>query len=289
MRLARELDPDGLYDFNHVYSRSGETTHSIAADSVPLSTPIRVGLVDTGADPEHASFAAAQLVERGFHPNGYQPDRHGTQVASLMVGTPPATGQHTLLVADVYGASPTGGSAGAILAALSWMVENRVGVINVSLVGPDNRLLDVAIADLVGRGHLIVAAVGNDGPHAPPLYPAAYPGVVGVTGVDPSGRVLPEAGRGDHVDFAALGRDLRAADLGGGWVLVRGTSFAAPSVARRLATLHATPSRTDAQRALAQLASTSEDLGRPGRDRVYGHGRIDGAQAGVRNTSASAH
>ena len=57
-------------------------------------------------------------------------------------------------------------------------------MINVSLVGPRNALLERVVASLVSRGHLIVAAVGNDGPAAPPLYPAAYDGVVGVTAVD---------------------------------------------------------------------------------------------------------
>lgn len=275
LRRARELDPGGTYDFNHVFSRSGETAEGSGLQPAPLATPIRAGLIDTGVDQSHPALASAQLVARGFHPDGHRADRHGTQVASLLAGGAPAHGRHTLLIADVYGGSPTGGSAGAILAALSWMAENEVAVINVSLVGPDNRLLGVAVGQLIARGHVIVAAVGNDGPNAPPLYPSAYPGVVGVTGIDRSGRVLPEAGRGDHVDFAALGRDLEAAEPGGGRTPVRGTSFAAPAVARLLASAHPAPSVAGADRAMNALVSISEDLGRRGRDPTYGYGRID--------------
>ncbi len=42
---------------------------------------------------------------------------------------------------------------------------------------------------------MIVAAVGNDGPSARPAYPASYPGVLAVTGVDGRNRALIEAGR----------------------------------------------------------------------------------------------
>src|SRR3546814_14600039 len=71
------------------------------------------------------------------------------------------------------------------------------------------------------RGVSVVAAVGNDGPAAPPAYPASYAGVIAVTGIDGRGRVLPEAGRARHVDFAAPGADMNAArtdgGIGGAW------------------------------------------------------------------------
>jgi hypothetical protein len=55
-----------------------------------------------------------------------------------------------------------------------------------------------------------------------------------VTGIDGRNRPLPEAGRALHVDFAAPGADMQAADSAGGKSAVRGTSFAAPLVAGRL-------------------------------------------------------
>ncbi|WP_031310193.1 S8 family serine peptidase, partial [Sphingobium sp. C100] len=69
---------------------------------------------------------------------------------------------------------------------------------------------------------------------APPAYPASYPGVIAVTGIDGRGRLLPEAGRALHVDFAAPGADMQAATMADGKGAVRGTSFAAPLVAGRL-------------------------------------------------------
>lgn len=111
------------------------------------------------------------------------------------------------------------------------------------------------------RGVILVAAVGNDGPAAPPLYPAAYPQVVGVTAVNAQGRVLPEAGRGDQVDYAAPGADMAAAGRAGSFVSVRGTSFAAPLVAGLIGKS-------------GRQGLNAIDAGASGRDAVYGQGVV---------------
>jgi subtilisin family serine protease len=128
---------------------------------------------------------------------------------------------------------------------------------------------------MVRRGHLIVAAVGNDGPAAKPLYPAAFDGVVGVTGVDRRNRVLPEAGRGPQVRFAAPGGDISAARPGG-YASVRGTSFAAPIVAGLLSRQLNAPDPAKAQAVLAAMIASAEDLGPKGFDTTYGNGLVGG-------------
>jgi subtilisin family serine protease len=107
---------------------------------------------------------------------------------------------------------------------------------------------------LQARGIIVVAAVGNDGPAAPPQYPASYPGVVSVTGVDAKGKPLIEAGKPLHLDFAAPGADIAGAVPGGGWERLRGTSFAAPFVAGSLARLN----RSDPAVAIAALAGEAK-------------------------------
>src|SRR6185437_8418941 len=168
--------------------------------------------------------------------------------------------------------APTGGAVDTIAEAFDWLARDRVPVINVSLVGPPNALLATIVRSLVARGYLIVAAVGNDGPAAPPLYPAAYPGVVGVTGVDARGQVLIEAERGAQVRFAAPGADMSAALPPRGFAEVRGTSFAAPIVAGLLASSMAAPEPAAAARALESLERRAVDLGARGVDSVYGYG-----------------
>jgi subtilisin family serine protease len=97
---------------------------------------------------------------------------------------------------------------------------------------------------------------------------------VAVTGVDSHRRLLPEASRGLHVDFAAPGSDMAAAGLDGGFVSVRGTSFAAPIAAGLLAHYLARPDSAGAQRAVSALGRQALDLGAAGRDPLYGRGLV---------------
>ncbi len=256
----RALDADGVYDFNHLYvgSGSGAVSGEATAPAPRTGGPIKVGLVDSGVDSGHAAFRDAK-VERWGCGGQLHPDAHGTAVAALMVGQAPpfrggAPGAH-LYAADIYCGSATGGSADRIAAALAWLAGQQVGVINLSLVGPANRSLEQLVAALVKRGHLLVAAVGNDGPAAPPLYPASYPGVVGVSAVGRGGQPLPEAARGPQVMFAAPGNNMLSAAIGQpAWRAVRGTSFAAPLVAALLAEQLPAPDKAQANQAVAALA-----------------------------------
>ena len=278
VRRLRRLDPAGQYDFDHIYQPSGGDLAGAGAPAAPGSARgVRIGMVDGGV-ATHPSLAGAAIEQRGFAPGGVRPQGHATAVASLLAGRDGAfhgaAPGAQLLAADVYGGSPAGGSAILIARALAWLAQARVPVICVSLVGPSDNVLRAAVQALTARGVLVVAAVGNDGPAAPALYPASYPGVVAVTGVDAQRRVLPEAGRGTHVDFAAPGADMAGAAIGGGYVTLRGTSFAAPLVAGRLARLTGAPDPTGAAKALAALAAEAIDLGAPGPDAVYGKGLV---------------
>ena len=288
LRKLRKLDPDGTYDFNHVYLDSGAMQAgatrpaAAAADAPSASGAIRVGLIDGGVDTSHVTLRGNTVHLFGCG-EARVPSAHGTAVASLLAGSAGdfhgAAPQAELFAADVYCGLPAGGAVDRLAAALGWMARERVAVINVSLVGPRNALLERVVASLVSRGFLIVAAVGNDGPAAPPLYPAAYDGVMGVTAVDARHRVLIEACRGKHLDLAAPGADMSAATLGqsgqtDAFASVRGTSFAAPIVAGLLARTLARPDSAARDQAVAALAGSAEDLGPRGRDDIYGAGLV---------------
>ena len=141
--------------------------------------------------------------------------------------------------------------------------------------------MELAVAKAQQLGLHLVAAVGNDGMTGVPRYPAAYPGVVGVTAVDHDNQALAAGNRGAFVTLAAPGVDV--------WIpgqptngsaavdqLATGTSYAAPYVT---ATLAAFGDNVEA------MLSTARDLGPPGIDPVYGHGLV---QAPATCSSASA-
>lgn len=227
-------------DYNHVYEPAGGALLPVAAAlaaSPAVSKSTRIAMIDGGV-AAHPALARAGIEQRGFA-GPAQPTGHGTAVGSLLVGEQGsfrgAARGAQLFVGDVYGGRAAAGSAATIVRALAWAASKRPAVINISLVGPSNQAMARAVAALRGRGISLVAAVGNDGPAAPPQFPASYPGVVAVTGVDSGDRALREAGRASHLDFAAPGADLVAALPGKGYTPVRGTSFAAPFVAARLA------------------------------------------------------
>lgn len=280
LKRLRALDPDGVYDYDDIYLGSASDGRPAGGDTVVHGEGGgRVGLIDGGVDAGDPAFRGAEIEQKGFA-GPVVPSEHGTETGSLLVGRTDgfagAAPGAQLIVADIYGNAPTGGSSGALLRALDWMAQDHVAVINISLVGPPNEALRAAVGTLVGRGYLIVAAVGNDGPAAKPLYPAAFPGVIGVTAVDRRNRVLMEAGRGPQVAFAAPGADIAAAAPKGAYAEVRGTSFAAPIVAGLLARKLSRPDPAEAKAAVAALAASATDLGAPGPDPVYGAGLVGG-------------
>ena len=284
LQRLRQLDPGGVYDFNHVYLDSGAVADGAAepaaASPAAASPPVpgaRVGLIDGGVQRNHPVFRDVAIHEHGCA-GGNVPSPHGTAVASLLVGhadhfSGVAVGAE-LYSADVYCGLETGGAIDAIADAFAWMSRERVPVINISLVGPANGLLEQLVRIVTTRGHIVVAAVGNDGPGAPPLYPAAYPAVIAVTAVDAHRRVLIEACRGSHVDFAAPGADMAAAGLDAEFSLVRGTSFAAPIAAGLFARQLMEVDRARADAAVTALTSQAIDLGTRGPDKVYGTGLV---------------
>lgn len=256
LRRLRQADPQGVYDFDHLHLESGVAlTIAEFAQSGASGGP-RVGLIDSGVD---ASVHVAE--QRAFATEQPVAGPHGTTIAGLIRSAAPGA---RIYAADIYGGAPTGGASSALARALGWLATENVAVINVSLVGPRNRVVEAVVSRMAARGFVIVAAVGNDGPAAAPLFPASYDGVVGVTGVDARDRVLIEAGRGAQVDFAAIGVQGRA----------RGTSYAAPIVAARLAARLPAPGASAAQNAIATLRGDARDLGARGRDDVYGYGLI---------------
>lgn len=256
--------PGASFAYQHLYlpAGGGDDVQDSTAAAPSGRAPHRVGLIDGGVDPADPALARARIDPHGC--KAVAVSRHGTEVAARLVDGDP----DTLYAANLWCGDVVGGETSALVDALGWMARERVPVINISLVGPDNPVLARAVQAMIARGHVLVSAVGNDGPAAPPLFPAAYPGVIGVSGVDAHDSVLPESGSGSQVAFCASGV------VGHGRNAMRGTSFASPVVARRAAQLLDAPQPGAAAQVLQRLAGEARDLGPPGRDPRYGYGLL---------------
>ncbi len=252
-----EITADTLSFQSGVVSNDGSPKKPVTP-AAPVATS--VGMID-GAP--RAGMTGG--TTRSFAKGAPRASDHGSAIASLLSGA----GVKRVLAADVYGSDPAGGSALAIGRAIDWLAGERARIVSISLVGPDNPLLARAIAAGRRRGIVFVAAVGNDGPAAPSAYPASYPGVVAVTGVDGRNRALIEAGRALHLDYAAPGADMTAINAAGKRVKVRGTSYATPLVAARAAA--AIDAGADV---ILSLDAEARDLGPRGPDAVYGRGLV---------------
>ncbi|HEY4164705.1 MAG TPA: S8 family serine peptidase, partial [Dongiaceae bacterium] len=212
--------PEAIVDFNHLYRPQTSLTipaPNFAARAVAwrealsqCGAHLRLGMVDAGVDWSAPVLSGAHGRSADFLDSGAEASsrQHGTAIASLIVGQQDfgLLPKADLYAAEIFGVDSDGAplaSATSFAAALNWLLASKVGVINVSLSGPPDRLMEIAVARAGAKGAHLVAAVGNDGTENMPRYPAAYPGVIGVTAVDARGAALPQANRGAFVALSA--------------------------------------------------------------------------------------
>ena len=274
LKLARIAEPDEVFDYAHYYALhyapAGEGAAGTQVAMPQKEGRLTIGMIDT-AIVSHPSMRGVSIEARDFADANAVPKAHGTAVASILA----SEGASRLFVANIFrggGSARPFTSADTIVDALNWMVAQRVPVVNMSLAGPRNAILDRLIDQAIGRGTLIVAAAGNGGPSAPPAYPAALANVIAVTAVDQRNRVYRYANQGNYITVSARGVDEPAASAGGGVARFSGTSFATPHVAAWMARCQ---QRSTAQACVRQLRRTARDLGASGYDPVYGFGLIE--------------
>jgi subtilisin family serine protease len=274
---TRARAPNHIYDLQQAAGIANYAFERIALDfNAATGADVAVAVIDTAFDPTHPALQGVVTKTFDAMPDIPVEERnHGTAVAGLIAG-----------VGDMHGMAPgatifharafEGGRStmDVILLAFDWAAGEDARIVNMSFVGPRNRLLEAACGAARARDMVLVAAAGNNGPHAPYGYPAAFEGVIAVTATDENDQLMQKANRGPYVYIAAPGVDM-IAPVGGGADLVTGTSFAAAVVSGSIANLlHAHPDRS-ADWIEAALAATAGDLGAAGRDDDFGHGLIN--------------
>lgn len=291
---VRAQQSGAVSDFNHLYAPASTDCAGsdcllremigwpVAQAVTGCGVPVALGMIDTGVDPAHPALTDAQVrvhrLDTGAPPSG---QAHGTAVAALLVGaadgqTPGLVPHMPLVAVDAFHASASAerADAFALIEALDWLAGQQVRIINMSLAGPPNEALREKIAQIEAQGILIVAAAGNAGPAAKPLFPAGYDPVLAVTAVDRQQEVYRRAVRGAHIDLAAPGVGVRSAGDGGAADTHSGTSFAAPfATAAAALILQQEPGLRPAQ-LRDRLRADARDLGDAGPDAVFGHGLL---------------
>jgi len=253
------------------------------------SNGVVVAIVDTGVLLSHEDLAAHldTVNDYDFANNDSTANDdlgHGTHVAGIAaamangvygVGVAPNC---TILPVKVLDANGDGDSYW-VAEGIQWAADHGADVINLSLGSYSSSQVEAeAVAYAQAKDVVVVGASGNDGVNSV-TYPAALDGVIAVGATDSSDAVCDFSNGGPRLDLVAPGKTIYSTSITGRMTMMDGTSMAAPFVSGAAALLRSKfPELSEAQ-VVACLEASSEDLGAPGRDDVYGRGLLDVAAA----------
>jgi subtilisin family serine protease len=188
---------------------------------------VTVAVIDSGVDARHPDLAGQLLTNRNFvSGSSVTAEQHGTGVAGIIAAKENngigiagiAPGARLLGLRACWQKTPLTVCDGFSLAkALYFAIQQKADVINLSLGGPDDRLLRELLKLALARGTAVVTAFNPK--RADGGFPATMAGVVAVSDEISHDRV-----------YTAPGRDIPTTRPGGRWFLVNGSSFAAAHV-----------------------------------------------------------
>lgn len=235
-----------------------------------------VGIIDGALSQDMAGLSTSHIIRHNFARRASVESEHAETVVSLISG-PGRLRDVMIYSAGVVGTNENGqigSGTKELVLAFNWLRQQNVRVVNVSLAGPYNPLLETVVSVLADDGMVIVAAVGNEGPDAAPRYPAAFEPVIAVTAIDADQKIFQRAIQGGHVDYAAPGVDVFIQSGQESGRYVSGTSFAAPFVTALIAADTSKSFENNAEAVRSFLNQNAFDLGEAGPDTIYGQGLV---------------
>lgn len=249
---------------------------------------IKIGIIDTGIDTDHPdlkhaikatynSFDGSTNVEDG--------EGHGTHCAGIIA----ANGliQGVAPEADLYivkALSDKGeGTEQSLVRGIDWCVEQDVDIISMSLGSQSgSKKLQDALKRAVAKDIIPVCAAGNDSQgnlvKISIDYPAKYDETIAVGAIDFSSKISGFSSIG-NVDVVAYGVDVLSTYKNGSYALLSGTSMAGPYISGSTGLIQANAKGKIGRRVTLKeikliLSLEAKDLGKIGKDRIYGYGEF---------------
>ncbi|MDE2251461.1 MAG: S8 family serine peptidase [Gammaproteobacteria bacterium] len=277
-RLLARLQADGrvalaepLQDYSvrgappdpYAAAQSGNARMDIsAAHRISRGRGIRIALIDTGLASDHPDLRGRVDVERNFVDDDarrFQLDRHGTAIAGVIaanadnrIGIAGVAPESQLLALKACwqlqeGRDEARCNSFTLAQALASAIELKANIINLSLSGPPDRLLE-ALAERAMRAGIII--VGPDGEE--PSFPGSLRNVLGVARSEDQA-VPPDV-------LQAPGREVLTLAPGGRYDFSSGSSIATGEITGVTALLLARRPELDARRVHALLRDATDTV-----------------------------
>jgi subtilisin family serine protease len=190
----------------------------------------KVAVIDSGIEARHPDLVGQVVINRNFvagRPTAIE--QHGTGVAGIIA----ARADNGIGIAGVAPGSRLLGLRAcwqkpdatvcdtlSLAKAIYFAIDSHADVINLSLTGPDDRLLKELLKLALNRGSAVVTAFDQKLPDGG--FPASMPGVIAVS----DAFLAPSRGE----VYTAPGQDVPTTEPGGRWFIVNGSSYAAAHV-----------------------------------------------------------
>lgn len=261
---------------------------------------VTVAVIDTGVN-EHPDLAGRVKDGKNYVQVG-QPPRddhyHGTHCAGSVAGNG-KMGTKTGVAPDatIYAIKVLGANGSGQWSNLWNAIEDSIGkakVLSMSLGGTASddikKRLQAACKNAIAAGVIPVIAAGNSGPNAKTVgSPGDVVEVITVGATDTSDKIASFSSRGPVVwdgkeyvkpDVSAPGVNVvSCSNTGSGYKTLSGTSMATPHVAGLVALMVQAKPNIDNEQAKSVLEKTATDLGTPGKDNIFGAGRVNADKA----------
>lgn len=222
--------------YSHL-QRFAERIRLAPAHRLATGRGVTVAVVDTGLELEHPELAGRVVRASDFvgHGGGFTSDVHGTAVAGVLaaradngVGIAGVAPEAELWALKAcWQEPPTARTAvcdGYTLAqALDAAIVAGARVINLSLAGEPDALVERLVRQALARGAVVVAAAEGD----PPEFPASIDGVLAVHAWSEEGPIRTDAPPLPGSALVAPGSDILTTVPRGGFDFLSGSSFAA--------------------------------------------------------------
>lgn len=259
----------------------------IRADVLPLTATgkgVRIALIDTGVDVARSELKGKIAESVDMTGKGFTPDVHGTMLAGIIaadrtsgIGVAPSVELLAIKSCQAQRPQRIEGTcwSSTLTRGIDFANTKAARAINLSVGGPQDKLVTRLVNEAVKRNIAVVAAAGNDGQKGQPRYPAALDNVLAVTAVDAERQLYRDATRGKFIDVSAPGVEIVSLGPGTRLPISSGTSFAAAYVTGTIALLLEQKGSFTPSELQTALEKAAKDLGTPGKDEEFGSGLVD--------------